>query len=72
MDIKVNQTTTIELTQKDIKEIIENFLLSKGHKVDSVSFNIKTEYSDHMDHHGTDVLKGATVKANIIDKKEKL
>lgn len=72
MDINVNQTTTINLSEEDVKNVISKFLKQKGYDVNTISFNIGTHYKSSHDQYGTEVLEGATVKANIVNKTEKI
>ena len=64
--MKVKRNITVELSPKEIKEIIIKYLKENDNiEIEHVSFNIETIYSGHMDQYGSDELSGASCEGTL-------
>jgi repressor of nif and glnA expression len=64
MKIKKTSRVQIEITADEITDLVKSHLEKKGFIVQNMSFNIKTEYEDCLDHLGTEVVSGMSITAN--------
>lgn len=72
MEVKINEETTISLTEEDVENIINLHLKEKGYNVDNISWQIHLEYDGYDDHYGSHMFKGAIIKANSKEHKKEL
>jgi hypothetical protein len=64
MKIKKTSKVLIEISAKEISNLVKDHLEKKGYTVDTLSFNITTEYDGCLGDPGTDVVSGMKIVAN--------
>ena len=66
--MKVERNITVELSLKEIEEIIVKYLNEvEDIKISDINFNLEREYSGFQDERGTMMFKGASCKGTLSD-----
>ena len=64
MKIKKTHRVQIELSAKEISDLVKYHLEKRGFRIDNMSFNITTKYDGHLGDPGTDVVSGMSITAD--------
>ena len=65
MIVKTTKRTTIEISEDEIRRLVQLHLEEKGYHVEQIQSNIETKYDGTLGDPGTDVFTGMSVTANV-------